>query len=166
MIGSVARRGRWHEFLSQFNLEIVYVPGKNHKVSDALSRWAYPACTVTQERTFHGDSKAQKVADYMDELEHQLDFGVARGVTVAAVATKGVFQSAWSYSSTCWKELYQDLKKNKPHDGCYLSGDKLFKTGKLCVPKDKTVPVVEYYHAYGHPSGYKLLDIMLHRIPV
>ena len=38
MIGSVARRGRWHEFLSQFILEIVYVAGKEHKVSDALSR--------------------------------------------------------------------------------------------------------------------------------
>jgi hypothetical protein len=27
MIGSVARRGRWHEFLSQFQLEVQYTPG-------------------------------------------------------------------------------------------------------------------------------------------
>ena len=48
MIGSVARRGRWHEFLSQFNLEVVYVPGSEHKVSGAFSRWAYPASVDTQ----------------------------------------------------------------------------------------------------------------------
>ena len=26
MIGAVGRRGRWHEFLSQFNLKIIYIP--------------------------------------------------------------------------------------------------------------------------------------------
>ena len=54
MIGSVARRGRWHEFLSQFNIEVVYVPGKDHQVSDALSRWAYPAGSEPADASFHG----------------------------------------------------------------------------------------------------------------
>ena len=38
MVGAVGRRGRWHEFLSQLNLNIIYIPGKEHHVSDALSR--------------------------------------------------------------------------------------------------------------------------------
>ena len=74
MIGSVAMRGRWHEFLSQFNLEVVYVPRSEHKVSDALSRWAYPASLDTQEKTFHGDTRAQKFADLADNLENEVDF--------------------------------------------------------------------------------------------
>ena len=37
MIGSVGRRGRWHAFLSEFNLIIVYIQGKDQNVSDALS---------------------------------------------------------------------------------------------------------------------------------
>ena len=43
MVSAIGRRGRWHEFLIQFNIVVVYVPGKDHHVSDALSRWAYPA---------------------------------------------------------------------------------------------------------------------------
>jgi len=35
---SVGRRCRWHEFLSQFNLIVVYVPGHTQKVADPLSR--------------------------------------------------------------------------------------------------------------------------------
>ena len=37
MIGSVGRRGRWHAFLSEFNLTVCYVQGKVQQVSDALS---------------------------------------------------------------------------------------------------------------------------------
>ena len=96
MIGSVARRGRWHEFLSQFNLEIVYVPGKDHKVSDALSRWAFPACTATQERTFHGDSKAQLYADLQSKLENDMD---NNSVQMSEIS-KGVFQVEWKYGAT------------------------------------------------------------------
>ena len=39
--GPLGRRGRWHEFLSRFNLMIEYTPGPEHHVGDALSRWAY-----------------------------------------------------------------------------------------------------------------------------
>ena len=38
MTASVSRRGRWHEFLSQFNILVVYVPGDSQKVADPLSR--------------------------------------------------------------------------------------------------------------------------------
>ena len=42
---SVGRRCRWHEFLSQFNLVVVYVPGSTQRVADPLSRapWHQPA---------------------------------------------------------------------------------------------------------------------------
>ena len=58
MIGTVGRRGRWHAFLSEFILTVCYVQGKDQQVSDALSRWAYPACPDTQDMNFHGDALA------------------------------------------------------------------------------------------------------------
>ena len=51
--GPLGRRGRWHEFLSRFNLLIEYTPGPENHVEDALSRWAYPAGTA-QDTNFHG----------------------------------------------------------------------------------------------------------------
>ena len=70
MIGSVGRQGRWHAFLSEFNLIIVYIQGNDQKVSDALSRWAYPACPDSQDITFYGDTLAQRYADLCDEAEN------------------------------------------------------------------------------------------------
>ena len=34
--GPGARRARWHELLSRFDLSVVYVPGKGHIVPDAM----------------------------------------------------------------------------------------------------------------------------------
>ena len=58
MTGAVGRRGRWHEFLSQFCLEIVYVKG-GHKVADPLSRWTYPPALEDGDATFHGTLEAE-----------------------------------------------------------------------------------------------------------
>jgi hypothetical protein len=54
-MSSVGRRCRWHEFLSQFNLVVVYTPGHTQKVADPLSRapWYYPG-NPDDYATFHG----------------------------------------------------------------------------------------------------------------
>ena len=51
--GPLGRRGRWHEFLSRFNLVIEYWRGEHNEAPDALSRWAYPA-GLAQTVSFHG----------------------------------------------------------------------------------------------------------------
>ena len=38
--GPRGRRARWHETLSQFDITVVYVPGPDNVVADAMSRWA------------------------------------------------------------------------------------------------------------------------------
>ena len=54
--GPLGGRGRWHEFLSRFNLMIEYTPGPENQVGNALSRWAYPAGTA-QDTNFHGSDQ-------------------------------------------------------------------------------------------------------------
>ena len=58
--GPAARRARWHETLSKFDLEVQYLPGKENVVADALSRFAYPACKAFQDASFHGSAAARE----------------------------------------------------------------------------------------------------------
>ena len=51
--GPLGRRGRWHETFSRFALEVLYVPGKNNEVADAMSRWAYPASQASSDVCRH-----------------------------------------------------------------------------------------------------------------
>ena len=73
MTSAVGRRGRWHEFLSQFNIVVVYVKGSEHHVSDPLSRWAYPAALEKGDESFHGSFTAQAYADHCDRKEDEYD---------------------------------------------------------------------------------------------
>ena len=53
----------WHETLSNFDITVQYVPGKDHLVADAMSRYAYPASKAFQDCSWHGsleDAQAMK----------------------------------------------------------------------------------------------------------
>ena len=65
--GPLGRRGRWHGFLSRFNLVIEYCKGENNDGPDALSCWAYPA-GLAQDVSIHGS--AQDVESW-NESERQ-----------------------------------------------------------------------------------------------
>jgi len=43
------RRARWHQVLSQFDLEIKYIPCPENLVADGLSRWAHPASSERED---------------------------------------------------------------------------------------------------------------------
>ena len=58
--GTAARRARWHETLSKFDLEVQYLPGKENVVADAFSRFAYPACKAFRDAIFHGSAAARE----------------------------------------------------------------------------------------------------------
>jgi putative transposase len=58
--GPRGRRARWHETLSQFDVEVVYMPGPTNVVADALSRYAYPATSAREDVSFHGSEAVRE----------------------------------------------------------------------------------------------------------
>ena len=67
--GPRGRRARWHETLSQFDLEVKYIPGPDNVVPDAMSRWAYPASSSREDVSFHGSVAAKEEVRRMAEQE-------------------------------------------------------------------------------------------------
>ena len=54
MAGPIGRRGRWHQFLSTFDIEVIYVKGEDQQVGNILSRWSYPAHQAAPDVSIHG----------------------------------------------------------------------------------------------------------------
>jgi hypothetical protein len=65
------RRARWHELLSQFDLTLEYIPGKDNSIADAMSRFAYPASTARQDVTIHGSLESAEEVKKMIEDEFE-----------------------------------------------------------------------------------------------
>ena len=86
--GPAGRRGRWHETLSKFDLQVQYVPGKDNLVADALSRWAYPASKALQDCSWHGS--AQDWQEMQQIMQEELEDGKMVGFT-PHIAKGGTF---------------------------------------------------------------------------
>ena len=76
--GPAGRRGRWHETLSKFDIQVQYVPGKENVVADALSRWAYPASKALQDCSWHGS--AQDWEEMQQIMKEELEDGKMVGL--------------------------------------------------------------------------------------
>ncbi len=65
--GTPGRQAKWHQKLSQFNITVVHVPGKDNVAADALSRWAYPASQSFNDISWHGskedDDKMKRIIE-------------------------------------------------------------------------------------------------------
>ena len=52
MAGPLGRRGQWHEFLSRYNIIVVYKPGVEKDGPGGMPCWAYPA-GLADDTNFH-----------------------------------------------------------------------------------------------------------------
>ena len=146
---SVGRRCRWHEFLSQFNLIVVYTPGHTQKVADPLSRapWHYPGNPDEGDATFHGSNEADEYSRRCDEADNILDhFPVSRLITrplynafcnaigrkrknnrgprrmVRTESPSPLFYRPWDYSAdTIFGPIFRELQKKRDVDHYSLS---------------------------------------------
>ena len=71
--GPVGRRARWHQFLSRFDLEVGYIPGRENEIPDILSRWAYPASEAFRDISKHGSIFDQKDVKEIMRQEKNLE---------------------------------------------------------------------------------------------
>ena len=69
--GPAGRRGHWHELFSKFDLSVVYIPGKDNVVADALSRWAYPASKAFSDVSIHGSAEDDALMEEFIQKEVQ-----------------------------------------------------------------------------------------------
>ena len=133
MAGPLGRRGRWHEFLSRYNIVVVYKQGADNVIADGLSRWAHPA-GVTDDIHFHGsDRDLEGVMRWeAKEREWELDqlsdtATVDPGANIQAMraqfaADKRRLQGAQAASSVlCALYVAAWLQKNKQDLSCASS---------------------------------------------
>ena len=73
--GLSGRKGRWHELLSKFNLTVLYIPGKDNDVADAMSRWAYPVSKSFQDVSMHGSAASKVKTEREIRLERERERG-------------------------------------------------------------------------------------------
>ena len=64
MAGPLGRRGRWHEFLSRYNIVVVYKPGVENTAADETSRWAYPARLADDTNPHGSDADLEGVTQW------------------------------------------------------------------------------------------------------
>ncbi len=97
--GPRGRRARRHETLSQFNLEVQYMPGKDNTVADAMSRYAYPASSSREDVSFHGSAKAD--AEVKKLIEKEVAEGNMVGmIRLGRTSTVGTLEKGYQSSIT------------------------------------------------------------------
>ena len=80
MAGSLGHRGRWHEFLSGYNIVVVYKPGVENDAADGMSRWAYPARLVDDTNFHRSDADLEGVTQWeASEGEKEQKLSAANG---------------------------------------------------------------------------------------
>ena len=82
--GPSARRAEWHETFANFNLSVVYVPGKENTVADCLSCWGHCAGKARMEISSHVDAEETKEAKRITELKKAMEEGDNKWFVVMA----------------------------------------------------------------------------------
>ena len=70
MLGPLGRHGRWHDFLSRYNIVVVYKPGVQNDAADRMSRWAYPA-GLADDTNCHGSDACLEGVSQWEASERQ-----------------------------------------------------------------------------------------------
>ena len=166
-LGPAARRVRWHETFTKFDLSVVYVPGKDNTVADCLSRWAYPAGKAWMDISSHGDAEETEEAKRIIKMEkameqegvkcfvvmaNRTDLAKFRGARVQAIPEETLEQR-----SRYWNAVSAPSDDEWP-EGLTEDGDKLFLKDKLLVPENRMEQLIDHWHnaQLRHPGRDKM----------
>jgi hypothetical protein len=133
-----ARQTRWLEFLSQFDFEMHYKPGKSNVVADALSR-----------RCDYNDTTVQ-----VNAVSETIDSSL----------TKQLIE-AQGKDELCQRILKQALRPTELKLNFSIQEGVVYKDQRLLVPTDSTLKtrVLQYYHDHplvGHVGSEKTIELV------
>ena len=75
-----------------------------------------------------------------------------------------ILSDAWDYSQSMWSKEALDLALGHRVNDYHMDRmQHVYHAHRLCVPLTVTIPLLEYYHQYGHPGGDKLFSIVHRR---
>ena len=184
--GPAGRRGRWHETLSKFDLELQWKPGASNVAADALSRWAYPACKALNDCSLHGSAEDASRVKKMEEeeekenWEEELPVENVRAIETESLMTldkakESVFFDDWpkAYrSSPSWKSIWAQCHQPAAPwpKGVQLRGPErqfMYLEGRLCVPEPLALKLTFQWHdTLGHCGVKKMVQDMKVRFEV
>ena len=142
--GLTGMRARWHEIFSQFDLSVLHKPRRENVVTDAFSRWAYPANVQRQDVSQHGDSMAAQQVKEMETLLRKQERET--GQTYSAPSTPGdergkkapkwdpesyrlvgkLIQEATEQLGVCRNQVHVDLfaSEDNVHERLYITKER------------------------------------------
>ena len=182
MSGPVGRRGRWHEFLSGFTLDVKYVPGPTNVVADCMSRWAYGALDDPGDLTFDGSLENMLQVQQWEEEDRKLDFAAAADllatpikfvdvhsetVTCARISAAPLcalmnvqLEIDWNYDDDPdFGEIVDSIKAGNTEKDFWLFQGRLRHLHLTCVPKKLVTPLLKAIHGAQHAGPEKTLQI-------
>ena len=180
MSGPVGRKGRWHEFLSGFNLEVVYIPGAQNIVPDTMSRWAYGAVDDPGDLTFDGGLEDHAQVQKWEDEDRKLDFAAASDLLAApiqimhpltpvvrCVKVSSALMSAvmdihlddhWGYENDKdYASIVEEIRNGGVRKSYWLHQGKLRHDHLTCVPKTILRTLIKVLHQVQHAGPEKTL---------
>jgi len=142
------RLTRASQYLAQFhNLNVVYIPGKEHVVPDALSR-----LTATDSNRVKQDS------DVLEDLVMSNSIELCHTTTILEIQPEFKKQLQTAYSTDKHFSRIHALATQSPEETSFrLENELLWNEGRLCIPKALEADVFETAHNNQFHIGFHRL---------
>lgn len=160
------RQARWSEFLSRFNFQITYRPGKQGAKPDALTRRSEDLPKEGDERLLHQSQTVLK----RENLDPRVKFHAARLPTELPADLSDLFNQGYAADEVL-KSIREAIRQGKPRHAritlseCVEAHDRLYFRERLYVPDHDELKAELLRRCHespvaGHPGRARTYDLL------